>query len=241
MSVTADQIQFTPYGPDRFAEHQPFARRGYLFTVPGNFPDSTPTHTNVTDWEMAVYRKHGEWEVRDVNGDRMVWAVGPTRREAAGLAFHHIARKRRYRAADIADKRRLCGLETVPPYVVEVTDSVTFVLTSQAIAHLVRIEAADPGHPASYHVTDPKRGGAYVIPAGDGVELRTLEVGILHIRCGHEVDIADRFETEVDALTHVRKVLAAWEICPQSPGAPALEDQQPEDDEEQAAVELAAQ
>ncbi|THA54249.1 hypothetical protein [Streptomyces sp. A1136] len=234
MSVNPDQIQFTAYGPDRFAEHLPFARRGYLFTVPGSFPEDTPAHTNVTDWEMAVYRKHGEWEARDVNGDRKVWGVGPTRRDAAGLAFHGIARKRRYRAADIANARHLCGLETVPPYAVEVTDSVTLVLTPQAIAHLVRIEATDFGHPANYHVTNPDGSGAYVIEAGENVELRTLEVGVLHIRCGHDPEWAHRFENETDALDHVREELAVWAVCPDSPGAPAADDQQPEDEDQAA-------
>lgn len=224
MSATTDQVQFTAYGPERFAEHMPFARRGYLFTVPGSFPEDTPSHTNVTDWEMAVYRSHGDWEVRDVNGDRRVWGVGPTRREAVGFAFQGIARKRRYRAADIADRRvNALGLEAVPPYAVEVTDGVTLVLTPQAIGHLVRIEATDFGHPANYHVTDPDGGDAYVIQAGENVELRTLEVGVLHIRCGHDPDMVHRFENETDALDHVREELAVWAVCPQSPGAPAAQ------------------
>ena len=71
-----DRIEFAPYGPDRFPEHTPFARRGYLFTIPGSFPADTPAHTNVTNWEMAVYRAHGEWEVREVNGLRRVWGTG---------------------------------------------------------------------------------------------------------------------------------------------------------------------
>ncbi|MEU2487063.1 hypothetical protein ABZ593_20950 [Streptomyces sp. NPDC012617] len=236
MTVNADQIQFTAYDKGRFAEHLPFGRTGYLFTVPGSFPEDTPAHTNVTDMEMAVYRKFGEWEARDVNGDRQVWGVGPTRREAAGLSFHGVARKRRIRAAEIANARHLYGLETVPPYKVEVTDSVTLVLFSQAIAHLVRIEATDSGCPANYHVTDPRRGGAYVIPAGDNVELRTLNVGVLHVRCGHDVD-AGHFEHEADALAHVREELAVWQVCPQSPGAPAAEDAQPEDEDQAPAAE----
>ncbi|WLQ69211.1 MULTISPECIES: hypothetical protein [Streptomyces] len=223
-TANADQIQFTGYNKGRFAEHLPFGRTASLFAVPGSFPEDTPAHTNVTDMEMAVYRKHGEWEARDVNGDRNVWGVGPTRREAAGLSFHAIARKRRYRAADMANMRHACGLETVPPYAVEVTDSVTLVLFSQAIAHLVRIEATDFGHPANYHVTDPRRGGAYVIPAGAGGELRTLKVGVLYIRCAHDVDV-DYFEHETEALDHVREEMAVWEVCPQSPGAPADGDQ----------------
>ncbi|MFJ7586977.1 hypothetical protein ACIQZO_06200 [Streptomyces sp. NPDC097617] len=234
MDINADQIQFTAYGPERFAEHLPFAQRGYLFTIPGTFPEDTPAHTNVTDWEMAVYRKHGEWEVRDVHGDRKVWAVASSRRVAAGLAFQGIARKRRYRAADIGNARALCGLETVPPYAVEITDSVTFVLTSWFVAHLVRIEATEFGHPARYQVTAPRSGEAYVIEASGGVELRTLEVGVLHIRCGCDINPAATFENEADATAHVREELAVWEVCPASPGAPAAEDQQTEDDEDQA-------
>ncbi|MGC5410768.1 hypothetical protein ACPXCX_44785, partial [Streptomyces sp. DT225] len=87
-------IRFTPYGPGLFPDYQPFAQTGYLFTVPGDYPEDTPAHTNVTDWEMAVYRTDDEWEVRDVNGDRRVWGVGPSRRIAAGLTFQEVARKR---------------------------------------------------------------------------------------------------------------------------------------------------
>ncbi|GAA2948359.1 hypothetical protein ACFPN0_15160 [Kitasatospora cinereorecta] len=231
MSANADQVQFTAYGPERFAEHLPFARRGHLFTVPGDFPEDTPANTNVIDWQMAVYRSQGEWEVRDVDGNRKVWGTGPSRRVAVGLAFLEIARVRRARAADIADRRvNVLGLEAVPPYTVEVTDGVTLVLTPQAIAHLVRIEATDFGHPANYHVTGPNGGGAYVIRAEKNVELRTLEVGVLHIRCGCDPD-GHRFDNETDALDYVREELAVWEVCPKSPGAPAAEDQQPEDDE----------
>jgi hypothetical protein len=185
---------------------------------------------------MAVYRT-GEpgadgWEVRDVNGQRRVWAVAGSRREAVGMAFQEIARKCRDQAAEIADKRAAAGLEIVPPYKVETTDGVTLVLTAQAIAHLLRIEGTDTGFPARYHVTAPGGGEPYVIEAGEGIELRTLEVGVLHIRCGCDPD-ATFFENETDALAHVREELACWALCPKSPGAPAAEDQQP-DDEDQA-------
>ncbi|WP_434593296.1 hypothetical protein [Streptomyces sp. A5-4] len=231
MSATTDQVQFAAYAPGRFAEHLPFAQRGYLFTLPGDFPEETPAHTNVTDWEMAVYRAHGEWEVRDINGNRKVWGIGPSRRVAVGMAFQAVARKRRYRAADIADRRAAAGLETVPPYMVEVTAGVTLVLTPQAVAHLFRIEATDFGHPARYHVTDPDGGGAYAITAGEGVELRTLEVGLLHVRCGCDPE-ATRFENEADALAYIREELSTWAMCENSPGAPAEADAQPDEDDD---------
>ena len=235
MSVNADQVQFIAYGPERFAEHLPFARRGYLFTVPGGFPEDTPAYTNVINSEMAVYRSHGEWEVRDVNGDRKVWGIGPSRRVAVGLTFQEIARKRRYRAANIANHRAASGLETIPPYTIEVTDSVTLVLTPQAVALLARIEATETGFPARYHVTATGGGEAYVIEASDGIELRTLEVGVLHIRCECNADGAT-FDNETDALGHVREELDAWAMCPRSPGAPAAEDQQPEDEDQAPAA-----
>ncbi|MFF1967092.1 hypothetical protein ACFVW5_26390 [Streptomyces sp. NPDC058232] len=121
MSDTIDQIQLDAYGPDQFAEHQPFGRVGYLFTVPGDFPADVPPSLDVTDWEMAVYRTRASaaecWEVRDVYGHRKVWAEADTRREAVGLAFNEIARVRRERAAEIAERRvNILGL---PPVAVE--------------------------------------------------------------------------------------------------------------------------
>ncbi|WP_326814013.1 hypothetical protein [Streptomyces sp. NBC_01763] len=118
MSVTTDQIQLDAYGPERFAEHQPFGRVGYLFTVPGDFPADVPPSLNVTDWEMAVYRTRASaaecWEVRDVNGHRKVWAEADTRREAVGLAFNEIARIRRERVAETAERRvNILGLAPV--------------------------------------------------------------------------------------------------------------------------------
>ncbi|MGC5004806.1 hypothetical protein [Streptomyces sp. DT203] len=118
MSVTTDQIQLDAYGPDRFAEHQPFGRVGYLFTVPGDFPADVPPSLDVTDWEMAVYRTRASaaecWEVRDVNGHRKVWAEAATRREAVGLAFNEIARVRRERATETAERRlNVLGLAPV--------------------------------------------------------------------------------------------------------------------------------
>lgn len=233
MNASADQIQFTPYDEERFDKNRLFGRTGYLFTIPGSFPEDTPTYLNVTDWEMAVYRKHGEWEVRDANGEQRVWAVAPTRREAAGLAFHGIARKRRYSAADIANARHLNGLETVPPYQVEVTDNVTLVLSSQAIGILQRIEPADEG-PASYRVIHPDGGTSFTIQAGAEVTLHSLQTGLLHIRCGCDVDAHGYYEHETDALAYVREQLDTWSVCPKSPGIPAAEDQQSEDEDQAA-------
>lgn len=121
MSVTTDQIQLDAYGPQRFAEHQPFGPNGYLFTVPGDYPTDIPTSLHVTNSEMAVYRTRASgaecWEVRDVNGERRVWAEAETRREAVGLALNEIARVRRERAAEIAERRvNILGL---PPVAVE--------------------------------------------------------------------------------------------------------------------------
>ncbi|MFD5788597.1 hypothetical protein ACFWH1_18490 [Streptomyces sp. NPDC127037] len=232
-STDIPEVRFTAYGPDRFAEHLPFGRLGYLFTVPGEFPEDTPSHTNFADCEMAVYRT-GEpgadaWEVRGVNGERRVWGVAGTRREAVGLALLEIARARRARAVEIAERRAACGLETVPPYKAEITDSVTLVLTAQAVATLVRIEVTEPGTPARYHVSGINTGKQCVIEAGEGVELHQLDVGVLHIRCGCDPD-STYFEHKDDALAYVREELASWAVCPHSPGAPAAEDQQADDE-----------
>ncbi|MGW3736648.1 hypothetical protein [Streptomyces sp. NPDC005148] len=118
MSAITDQIQLDAYGPERFAGHLPFGRVGYLFTVPGGFPADIPTSLNVTEREMAVYRTRASsaacWEVRDVNGERKVWAEAETRRAAVGLAFHEIARVRRERAAEVAERRvNILGLPPV--------------------------------------------------------------------------------------------------------------------------------
>ncbi|MFF6801110.1 hypothetical protein [Streptomyces sp. NPDC012616] len=97
-------VEFTSYGPDRFAPHLPFARRGYLFTVPSSWPDGIAAHTNSTSGEMAVYRARGEWEVRDIADSRRVWGSGPSRRVATGLALQEIARRRRIQAAETAEQ-----------------------------------------------------------------------------------------------------------------------------------------
>ncbi|KQW13536.1 hypothetical protein [Streptomyces sp. Root369] len=206
-------VQFTLYDETRFASHLPFGPRGYLFTISANFPEETPAHTKVTDWEMAVYRKDGDWEVRDVNGNRRVWGVGSTRAEAVDAAFAVVYRERMRQAAQVADKRRAAGLEPVPPYQVEVTSSVTLVIAPGGIAILNRIEAAEDDGPASYHVLDADGGQPYVIRADDGVTLRTTAIGVLHERCGHTPEDAARFENEAGALIYAQRGLAACWPC----------------------------
>ncbi|MEV5930944.1 hypothetical protein ACPCSG_23640 [Streptomyces cellulosae] len=209
-------VHLTVYGPGRFPAHLPFGRNGYLFTVPGWFPEDTPEHTKVTDWEMAVYRSLGEWEVRDVNGIRRVWGTGPSRRKAIGLAFQEIARRRRAEAADVAAKRKAAGLEPAPPVHVETTASVTLVCAPQAIAVLRWI---GPVHeqPTRYYVHDTDGGDPYEIRADDSVTLRTTTVGVLHNRCGCTPEGAARFEEDTAALAHAREALTVCHPCPKNP------------------------
>ncbi|MDX3345914.1 hypothetical protein PV387_03540 [Streptomyces sp. ME02-6987-2C] len=213
-----DDVQFTPYDHTRFPAHLPFGRCGYLFTVPGDFPEDTPAHTKVTDCEMAVYRALGEWEVRDVNGIRRVWGTGPSRRKAVGLAFQEIARKRRMEAADIAAKRKAAGLQEAPPVYVETTSSVTFVCAPTAIAVLRWI---GPVHenPVRYHVRDIDGGDPYEIRADSTVTLRTTKVGVLHNQCGCTPGDAARFEHETAALVYAREALTVCHPCPKNPEA----------------------
>ncbi|MFC3346032.1 hypothetical protein ACFOOM_00970 [Streptomyces echinoruber] len=221
MNSFPPDVHLTIYGPGHFPDPSPFAEHGYLFTVPGSYPDDTPAHTNVTDWEMAVYLTgdRDEWEVRDVNGERRVWATAGSRREAIGLAFLEIARKRRLEAAGIAAKRRAAGLEPVPPYAVEVTSSITLVATPAKIAVLDRIEPAKGDTPARYHVHDVNGGEPYVIQETDGVTLRTSTVGVLHARCGHTPKAAARFEDEPGALRFAQRALDACWPCDHLPQA----------------------
>ncbi|WP_158678686.1 hypothetical protein [Streptomyces sulphureus] len=109
MGFDLSTVRFTRYGPDRFPAWTPFATRGYLFTVPGDYPVGLPDFLHVTNSEMAVYRTRASgtqmWEVRDANGNRRVWGEDTTRRGAVGLALAEIARKRRENADEIRDRR----------------------------------------------------------------------------------------------------------------------------------------
>ena len=212
-------VHLVVYGPDRFREYAPFGRNGYLFTVPGSFPKDIPNHLRVTDWEMAVYRTKDDpdvWEARDVNGARRVWGTGGSRREAIGLAFQEIARKRRIEAADVADKRKAAGLEPASPVHVEATASVTLVCAPQAIAVLRWI---GPVHeqPTRYYVHDIDGGDQYEIRADGSVTLRTTTVGVLHNRCGCTPEGAVRFEEDTAALAHAREALTVCHPCPKNP------------------------
>lgn len=216
--LTGD-VHLAIYGPGRFPAGSGFAENGYLFTVPGSFPEDTPAFTNVTDWEMAVYRSKDdpdEWEVRDVNGTRRVWATAGTRREAIGLTFLEIARKRRIDAADAAEQRRLNGLEPRPPFVVETTNSVTLVIAPTTIAILDRIEPGEGDAPARYHVLDAAGGEQYVIREADEVTLRTTTTGVLHAHCEHDVEGA-RFENEPGALIYAQYGLSRVWPCTELP------------------------
>ncbi|MFI1703025.1 hypothetical protein [Streptomyces griseoruber] len=220
MNDNPPDVHLAIYGPDRFPAPSPFGERGYLFTVAGDFLEGTPAHTNVTDWEMAVYRTKDdpdEWEVREVSGDPRVWGTGGSRREAIGLAFLEIARKRRIKAADVAAKRKAAGLEPVPPYAVEITSNVTLVIAPTTIAVLNRIEPGEDDGPASYHVHDIDGGEPYVIREADEVTLRTTKIGVLHARCGHAPEVAARFEDEPGALIYAEHGLTACWPCDRVP------------------------
>lgn len=232
MDVTAETMKFTAYGPDHFDEHRPFARRGHLFTVPGTFPEDTPAHTNLPDWEMAVYRARGEWEVRDVTGNCRVWGTGPSRRVAAGLALLEIARQRKIQAAEIGRRRvNVLGLEEVPPYEIEVTSEVTLVVTRERVGHYVRLLAGEDGRPTRYLTRDPHTREPYEVEAGEHVDLQTLRAGLLHIRCTCNPAVDGRYENQEDALAAVRELLNTWTTCARSLDAPSPADQQPDDED----------
>ncbi|MFI1956976.1 hypothetical protein ACH46L_03545 [Streptomyces althioticus] len=220
MNEYPPDVHLVVYRPGRFPAHEPFAEHGYLFTVPGSYPDDTPPHTNVTDWEMAVYQTGDgdDWEVRDTHGNRRVWATASSRREAIGLAFLEIARQRRIQAAEIGRKREAAGLAPVPPYALEITSSVTLVIAPTAIAILARIEPARDDTPARYHVLDVDGGAPYVIRQDDGVSLRTVTVGVLHHDCGHDLTgVTSTHETEADAQVAAQCGLHAYWPCTQLP------------------------
>ncbi|MEU6594273.1 hypothetical protein ABZ923_34565 [Streptomyces sp. NPDC046881] len=218
--LTGD-VHLAIYGPDRFSKATPFAENGYLFTVPGTFPEDTPAHTNVVNQEMAVYRTKDdpdEWEVRDVDGDRRVWSTAGSRREAIGLAFLEIARRRRIDAARVAEKRKAAGLEPIPPYRVEIIDSVTLVLAPTKTAVLERVQPAEGETSACYRVRDVGGGEPYEIRTDEAV-WHTVTTGILHERCGHDPDDARRFENEPEALIYAKHGLTRFWVCTELPSA----------------------
>ncbi|MCX4550582.1 MULTISPECIES: hypothetical protein [unclassified Streptomyces] len=230
MNASIDQIQFTAYDPDQSFGHLPFA---YLFTVPGDFPEGIPGYA---DLEMVVYRVRGQWEVWDI-GHQETWGTGPSRRAALGYAFNKIAQVRRLHAADIANAR-VAVRESVPPYEIEVT-GMSLVLAPQAIGVLVGIDHTEDGR-ATYVVDKVQGGGRCGIRADATVTRHSMDVGVLHIRCGCKAILAVRFERETEVLEYVREYLNSWKVCPKSIGAPAATDDQPEGDEGQAVAELPA-
>ncbi|MEW2568344.1 hypothetical protein [Streptomyces sp. NPDC047070] len=212
-------VRYALYDNTRFPEHLPYARCGHLFTVPGDFPEGIPPYAHVTSQEMAVYRVNGDWEVRDVNGERRVWGTGRRRKDAVNAAFAVIARERRIRAARITDRRvQVLGLEAACPYQVEITGSITLICTPTAIAVLDRTETSGDG-PARHHVHDVNGGDPYVIRADDSVTERTTTAGVLHNRCGCAPENAARFESETQALVYARHALTVCHPCPKTPAA----------------------
>lgn len=220
---TTGQAQFTAYGPNRFPAHLPFAPTGYLFTVPGSFPTDTPSYTDVTNSEMAVYRTKGSWEVRDVNGNRKVWGTGPTRAKAVDTAHAALYRIRHDRAARIADQRVSLGLEPVPPYMVETNHGLDLVLNPAGIGILRRIhdvKVDETRSAAHYLATDLRTGQDVDLPAAGPVQLHPVTVGVLHVRCGHSPHVVAYFENEEDATTYADDVLTRWWPCPDNPSEP---------------------
>ncbi|MFD6936289.1 hypothetical protein ACFWAP_09075 [Streptomyces goshikiensis] len=218
--VPGTGVTLTGYGPQTFAPHLPFASRGYFFTVPGTFPEDVHASLNVTDWKMAVYRTHSQarsdWEVRDVNGNRKVWAEATTRREAVGMAFLEVARVRRERAAEIAHNRvSILGLEPVPPYLIETTAGTTFVLTPDSVGILTHIDPpADGATTATYDVTDLDTGAPKTVPAGGTTTLHPITAGILHHRCPCQpAMILAHFENEEDATDYGLEALTVMWPC----------------------------
>ncbi|WP_019061717.1 hypothetical protein [Streptomyces prunicolor] len=98
------------------------------------------------------------------------------------------------------------------PYAVEVTRSVSLVLTPDAIAILSRIVTSDDG-PEHYEVQDIDGGGPYVIRSGSETTLLTRNVGVLHERCAHNPEDAARFDTRPQALVYASHALAACWPC----------------------------
>ncbi|MGA5497726.1 hypothetical protein ACPCSP_25520 [Streptomyces cinereoruber] len=216
MSDTTPNVQYTPYAEGRFAPVLPYAPTGYLFTVPGSFPDDTPSHLNLTDRDMAVYWTYGQWEVRDLTAERRVWGIGRSRRTAVGLAFLEIARKRRQEAREAAERRLAVGLEAVPPYAVEITGDVTLICTPEATGVLKSLELDDNG-PTLYHVHDTDGGDPYTIRHAPRLSLRQTLTGVLHVRCGCDPEDATRFENETDALKWATRGLTFFWPCANNP------------------------
>ncbi|KPI33288.1 hypothetical protein OV450_1376 [Actinobacteria bacterium OV450] len=216
---TASQAPLTRYSADRFPAHLPFGSWGYLFTVPGTFPHDIHASLHVVNSQMAVYRKpEGGWEVRDVDGDRRVWADATTRREAVGMAFLEVARVRRARAAEIAENRvSIYGLQPVPPYAVETVDELTLIITPDRIARLVRIRPAETaGEPALYDVIG-QDGEEETIEAGSEAVFHTVKAGLLHDRCECNPKDAAHFETGAQALVYAAEAMQVCWPCKSSP------------------------
>lgn len=207
-------VQFVPYGRGEFPEHAPFGQTGYRFVVPGTFPYDVRSHLACMNWQMAVYRRLGEWEVRDVNGHRKQWATGPSRRVAVGLAFAEIARTRRKRAAEIAEERvNVLGLEAAPPYQVEVTDTITLVLTPDTIGRLIPAGPGDTVTAGEHRVEDLLNDRDPYTLTDPRMTLRTMSIGVLHDRCDCDPLNAAQFETETDAIAYVAAAMAACWPC----------------------------
>ncbi|MEU8870458.1 hypothetical protein AB0D24_04695 [Streptomyces javensis] len=218
MGDSPDSPEFTAYGPDRFAEHLPFGRIGYLFTVPGDFPAEVPDFCRVTDWEMAVYRTRASgvqmWEVRDVNVHRRVWGEARRRCDAVGMALLEIARKRREDAAEIRERRvSVLGLEPEPPYRVETSGAVDLVLSPGGVGRLIRIEP-NGGKAATYRYTDLATGRERTVVADGRVTLLTVAAGLLHARCACPApDLVGFHETREDAAAYLTEEYDAWWPC----------------------------
>ncbi|KUN37698.1 hypothetical protein AQJ30_15550 [Streptomyces longwoodensis] len=220
MTTDLPDVHLVIYGAGRFPP--PFGLLGYLFTVPGSYPDDLPAHLHGPNQELAVYLKPDEpdtWEARATEGERRVYATGPSRRETIGLAFLEIARRRRREAAQVAAKRAAAGLEPAPPYAVEVTSATTLVLTGRGAAVLHQVVPADDDTPARYHCHDIEGSGAtFVITADQPVTLQTISTGVLHARCAHGLEDADAcFENEPDALAYITDTLTAFWPCTDLP------------------------
>lgn len=216
MGFDISDVRFTPYGPGRLPA--PFGQRGYLFTIPGNYPDLSD-YFRTLDWQLAVYRTRASgaemWEVRDTERDHRVWGEDTTRRGAVGLALAELARARRLRAAEIRDHRvTACGLAPEPPYRVETVGSASLVLTPGGVGRLTRVEVNNPGHAAAYWYTDLETGREHTAAADGPVTLHNVMVGLLHSSCTCPAPGLARFhETREDAVADLTENYNAWWQC----------------------------